>query len=178
LRARLQAAPSTLQSGQQPAEFDKSRDVERRFDEMKMSYDQQILDLQAIVCSCAVLVRICTVTSLPDTDVLQKYHAIENNRSFAQGLEVGQQKLVSALNVAQSQIVELRNALVEKDRALSQLRHDAQQSVRSPAAALAFKLPLTRTILRRWLNPFKNWRKPTIICVSNIAFWKGDVPRK
>jgi hypothetical protein len=60
----------------------------------------------------------------------QKHHAIENNRSFAQGMEVGQQKLMSTLAVAQAQIVELRNAAMEKDRAMMQLRKDTQQSVR------------------------------------------------
>jgi hypothetical protein len=42
---------------------------------------------------------------------------------------VGQQKLVSTLAVAQAQIVELRSAAVEKDRAIMQLRHDMQHSV-------------------------------------------------
>jgi hypothetical protein len=60
----------------------------------------------------------------------QKHHAIENNSSFAQGLEVGQQKLVSTLAVAQAQIVELRSAAAEKDRAIMQLRQDMQHSVR------------------------------------------------
>ena len=43
---------------------------------------------------------------------------------------MGQQKLVSTLAVAQAQIVELRSAAAEKDRAIMQLRQDMQHSVR------------------------------------------------
>jgi hypothetical protein len=70
----------------------------------------------------------------------QKHHAIENNRSFAQGLEVGQQKLVSTLAVAQAQIVELRNAVIEKDRAMVQLRKEVQHSVRYYVALLTLNV--------------------------------------
>jgi hypothetical protein len=37
---------------------------------------------------------------------------------------------MSTLDVAQSQIVELRNSAMEKDRALIQLRKEMQQNVR------------------------------------------------
>ena len=43
---------------------------------------------------------------------------------------MGQQKLVSTLAMAQAQIVELRNSVMEKDRAMVQLRKETQQSVR------------------------------------------------
>lgn len=92
----------------------------------------------------------------------QKHHAIENNQSFAQGLEVGQQKLVSTLAVAQSQIVELRSAALEKDRAIEQLRREMQQSVRcsndDARATLiyGFFLGHGKTNSRTFRNEFNN----------------------
>jgi hypothetical protein len=114
LRSRLQSDRSAFEM-QQPLDF------EKRLADMKVEHDQHILDLQA---SAFILLGSSNLTLF----ALQKEHANENIRSFAQGLEVGQQKLVSTLAVAQSQIAELRSAAAEKDRVVAQLRKDMQQT--------------------------------------------------
>jgi hypothetical protein len=122
LKTQLGIGKDNLNYQQQPAGGDMIRDLERRLEAMKMAHGQQILDLQArAVVGCRILLSLFA---------FQKQHAIESNSSFAQGLEVGQQKLVSTLAVAQAQIIELRSAAVEKDRVVMQLRHDMQHSVR------------------------------------------------
>ena len=47
LRAQLQLAKTKSGLQQQPGSVSKTQDLEKRLDDMKMSYDQQILDLQA-----------------------------------------------------------------------------------------------------------------------------------
>ena len=111
---------SRLESERSASEMQPPPDFERRLADMKVEHDQHILDLQAGA-------FICEGVSILLSFALQKHHANENIRSFAQGLEVGQQKLVSTLAVAQSQIAELRSAAAEKDRAVAQLRKDMQQ---------------------------------------------------
>jgi hypothetical protein len=52
LRSKLQFEHGNLGLQQQPAALVKIQDLERRLDDMKMSHDQQMLDLQAGVASC------------------------------------------------------------------------------------------------------------------------------
>jgi hypothetical protein len=78
LRAQLQLAKTKIGLQQQPGSVEKTQDLEKRLDDLKMSYDQQILDLQvgSVICDAVQFLPSFVFRSITPSKAIVHLHKV------------------------------------------------------------------------------------------------------